>query len=160
MTDYAFRTLWRADAPIERVYGAIEDAEAWPAWWPGVRRVERLADGDADGVGTRYRFEFRSRLPYSLVFDVRVAQVQRPTRLVGEASGELAGIGTWTLQAADDGWTDVRYDWNVRTTRWWMNLLAPLARLAFVRNHDVIMEWGRIGLGRRLGASVEADSPA
>jgi len=35
-------------------------------------------------------------------------------------------VGRWTLSEAE-GQTLVRYDWNIRTTRWWMNLLAPLA---------------------------------
>jgi hypothetical protein len=29
-----------------------------------------------------------------------------------------------------DAGTLVRYDWDVRTTRWWMNLAAPVARPA------------------------------
>jgi len=35
-----------------------------------------------------------------------------------------------------------------------MNALAPLARPVFAWNHDRVMEWGRSGLARRLGAVV------
>ena len=45
--------------------------------------------------------------------------------------------------------TEVRYDWQVATTKAWMRLLAPIARPFFDWNHDVIMEWGRQGLVRR-----------
>ena len=69
------------------------------------------------------------------------------------ATGELEGSGAWTLWSGE-GATHIRYDWNVRTTRWWMNLLAPVARPLFARNHDIVMEWGRVGLESELGVPV------
>jgi hypothetical protein len=60
----------------------------------------------------------------------------------------------WTLSAGAPGVTTVRYDWNVRTTRWWMNLFAPIAGPIFRSNHDFVMSNGRRGLGRLLGATV------
>ena len=45
----------------------------------------------------------------------------------------------------------VRYDWDVSTTRRWMNVLAPLARPLFEINHHAIMRWGGEGLARLLG---------
>ena len=158
MSAYSFVTHWRADAPIDTVFVTIADVDAWPEWWRGVRAatlIERTDDGrGTDGVGTRYRFEFRSRLPYSLAFELVVTDVDRPTLIVGRASGELTGEGRWTFKSQGDA-TDVTYEWNVSTTRWWMNLLGPVARSVFAWNHDVIMDWGRIGLARRLGARVE-----
>jgi hypothetical protein len=68
----------------------------------------------------------------------------------GEAVGELTGTGRWRL-AEREGITEVRYDWNVSTTKAWMNLLAPVARPLFKWNHDVVMNWGAEGLARRLG---------
>jgi len=85
------------------------------------------------------------------VFDLEVTQVERPGRLAGQASGELAGTGVWTLTAEPGGVTIARYDWNVRTTRWWMNLLAPLARPLFKANHDLVMNAGAKGLCSLLG---------
>ena len=52
--------------------------------------------------------------------------------------------------------TIVRYDWNVETTKRWMNLVSPIARLLFEWNHNVVMGWGAQGLARRLGTSVES----
>ena len=75
-------------------------------------------------------------------------------RLEGRASGELEGTGVWTF-AETGGGTDVRYDWTVRTTKPWMNALAPFARPLFAWNHDVVMRWGAEGLARKLGARVE-----
>jgi hypothetical protein len=86
--------------------------------------------------------------------------VQPPSRLEARATGELDGTGRWTLTSADGG-TLVRYDWDVRTTRRWMNLLAPAARPVFRWNHDELMREGGAGLARRLGvAPVLPGAPA
>jgi hypothetical protein len=115
--------------------------------------VEELEPGAADGVGKRLRLLFRTRLPYTLGFDVRVTRVQRPSELEAEATGELEGTGRWTLTPADGG-TLVRYNWDIRTTRWWMNLLAPVARPMFSWNHDQLMREGGQSLARHLGADL------
>lgn len=153
MARYRFVTRWTVDAPPDRVFEVLTRVDEWPVWWRGVRGVEQVRAGDERGVGTVHRFTFRSRLPYSLAFDVRTTRVEAPLLLVGAASGELEGIGTWTLRDGD-GRTHLEYVWEVRTTRWWMNALAPLARRAFTWNHDLVMDWGRAGLARRLGTSV------
>ena len=54
------------------------------------------------------------------------------------------------FEQIDGGSTRVRYDWRVKTTKPWMNLLAPVARPFFKWNHDVIMGWGEEGLRKRL----------
>jgi hypothetical protein len=51
------------------------------------------------------------------------------------------------------GVTTVRYKWRVETTRWWMNLLAPIARPVFRWNHDRLMRNGSMGLAGILGLS-------
>ncbi len=156
MARYRFVTRWIADASSDRVFNALVRVEEWPDWWRGVQRVQRLSDGDERGVGSVHRFTFRSRLPYSLAFQVRTTRVEAPILLVGDATGELEGMGTWTLRDGD-GRTHVEYVWEVRTTRWWMNVLALVGRPAFVWNHDVVMDWGRQGLARRLGSAVLHD---
>lgn len=156
MARYRFLTRWIVDAPIEAVFDALLRVEDWPSWWRGLRRVTLVERGDDRGIGAVHRFVFRSALPYSLAFDVEVTGVEAPVMVTGRAHGELEGVGTWTLRDGD-GRTRVAYAWDVRTTRWWMNALAPIARPVFVHNHDVVMEWGREGLGRRLGAAVSPD---
>lgn len=156
MARYRFVTRWKVDTSPERVFDALVRVEEWPGWWRGVERVQRLRDGDERGIGAVHRFTFRSRLPYSLAFEVRTTRVEAPLLLAGEASGELEGVGTWTLRDGD-GRTHIEYIWDVRTTRWWMNALAPLARRLFSWNHDRVMDWGRSGLARRLEVAVVSD---
>jgi hypothetical protein len=46
--------------------------------------------------------------------------------------------------------TAVTYEWNVRTTKAWMNALAPVARPVFAFNHDYVMRRGGEGLRDRM----------
>ncbi len=153
MADYHFVSTWQINAPIERVWEEIYHAERWPTWWKYVVGVNELEPGAADGVGKRLRLLFRSRLPYTLGFDVRVSSVQPPSGLEAESTGELEGTGRWTLTPADGG-TLVRYNWDIRTTRRWMNLLAPVARPLFSWNHDELMREGGQSLADRLGVDL------
>ena len=137
------------------MFQAIWDSDRWPSWWRGVEAVTTLEEGDAEGVGSLGRYVWKSKLPYRLEFDTRITLVERPHRMEGQASGELAGTGTWRLYE-EDGVTAAVYDWNVRTTAPWMNLLAPIARPVFAWNHDVVMGWGAEGLSRLLGARLLA----
>ena len=153
MAEYHFVSIWQIQAPVERVWEEIYHAERWPSWWKYVAGVEELEPGAAGGVGKRMRLLFRTRLPYTLGFDVRVTRVRPPSELEAEAAGELEGTGRWTLIPADGG-TLVRYNWDIRTTRRWMNLLAPVARPVFRWNHDELMREGGQSLGRLLGADL------
>jgi len=152
MASYSFVTTWRHHAPIDQVYDAISDSLSWPEWWSTVTNVEEIAAGESGtGVGNVRRYTFKGSLPYTLSFDLAVTEMTKPRTLAGRAAGELEGTGVWTLTEEPDGVTVARYDWNVRTTRWWMNLLAPLARPIFKANHDIVMRAGAAGLCTRLG---------
>ena len=56
-----------------------------------------------------------------------------------EADGELAGTGRWRFEGRETAVTD---QWNVRTTRRWTNLVAPVARPIFRWNHNAVMHQG------------------
>ena len=150
---YRFVTRWPIHAPIEAVWDALDHSERWPQWWRGLERVEEREPGNAQQVGCVRRFTWKGRLPYALVVDMRVTRVERPCLLESVASGELEGLGRWSL-SEENGSTVARYDWNVRTAKRWMNRLAPLARPLFAWNHDVIMRWGEQGLKALLERST------
>ena len=151
MAEYRFLTTWLIEAERERVWDAIYDSERWPEWWRGVEDAKRLADGDADGIGQVGSYLWRSRLPYPVRFEITTTRVERPHVLEGRAVGELEGTGRWRLFEAA-GVTAVLYEWNVSTTRAWMNLLAPIARPIFEWNHDWVMSRGGDGIAKLLAA--------
>lgn len=154
---YHLNTLWQFDAPVDAVWDAITHPERWPDWWDGVECVVALEAGDASGVGARQRYTWKSVLPYRLTFVSRVTRVEPQRLLEGEVEGELEGVGRWHFERAE-GLTTVRYEWRVRTTPWWMNLLAPLARPLFRWNHDALMRAGGLGLARYLNARLRAQT--
>jgi uncharacterized protein YndB with AHSA1/START domain len=153
LSEYRFLTTWCLDAPIEPVWEAIHDSERWPEWWRGVEKVVELEPAGEDGTGQLARYTWKSRLPYELEFEMRTTRVERPHALEGRASGELEGSGRWRLFERD-GTTAVLYEWDVSTTRRWMNLLAPVARPIFAWNHDYVMRNGAQGLARLLDARL------
>jgi hypothetical protein len=122
-----------------------------------VRAVEVLEIGDASGVAAIRRYTWASRLPYQLSFQMRTTRADRPHRLEGEAIGELTGTGRWTLTESGSA-TSVRYDWEVATTRRWMNTLAPILAPAFRWNHGQVMGQGGRGVAQHLGVRLLARS--
>ena len=160
MPSYSFLTTWLLEAERERVWDAIWESERWPEWWRGVESAERLADGDADGIGQVGAYVWRSFLPYPVRFEITTTRVERPRLLEGTARGELEGVGRWRLfeHAAGDmpAVTAVVYEWDVATTKAWMNLLAPVARPVFKWNHDWVMRHGGTGLAGLLRARLIA----
>jgi uncharacterized protein YndB with AHSA1/START domain len=155
MADYAFLTTWLLESPREPVWDAIYDQERWPQWWRGVEEAEEVKVGEENGVGTVARMVWKSLLPYRVEFEVTTTRVEHPHLLEGDAVGELAGVGRWRLYE-QDGVTAVLYEWNVATTKAWMNLLAPLARPAFEWNHDWVMRHGGEGIADLLGCRLLA----
>lgn len=151
MSNYEFVTIWNIDAPLELVWEQIKRSENWHKWWKGVIRVVELKEGDADGLGSIRRSTWKSLLPYTLEFDSEIVRIEPMKLIEARAFGELNGRGLWQLEEIDDGRTRVRYDWVVKTTKTWMNILAPVARPFFRWNHDTIMRWGEEGLKQRLG---------
>jgi len=153
MAEYHLLTIWRIEAPLEDVYATIEDSLRWPDWWPSVRKVEQLAGGDATGVDSVRRYAWQGKLPYRVVFDVRATRIEQLVAIEGVATGDLAGTGRWTF-SSQGKLSVVRYEWHVHSKRWWMNLVAPVARTIFTRNHAQIMEQGGKALARRLKAPL------
>lgn len=82
---------------------------------------------------------------------METTRIEPMSAIEGLATGELEGIGRWQLSHSNGVTHVLRL--HVVATKWWMRWLAPLARRVFEWNHDVVMEWGRQGLIRRVGAA-------
>jgi hypothetical protein len=134
----------------------LADCLAWPEWWRGVESVTELDAGDEHRVGGAYRGVWRAPVVgYCVDFDFHVEEVDDPARMAGSARGGLAGRGVWRL-FEQAGVCAVTFDWEVRSTRAWMNALAPVARPLFTSGHDRLMAQGGRDLARRLGVRLLA----
>ena len=146
---FTYVTEWRLDAPINQVWDALTDVENWPAWWPHVRSVRTLHPGAPGGLGSVRRLRWSSRLPYGFSLDVETTSMRAPTHLVGRATGDMAGTGTWELACAGAG-TRVRYTWTLDLNTRWMRLAAPFMAPVFRWNHEGVMRSGGRGLAAHL----------
>jgi hypothetical protein len=133
----------------------LKDVTSWSEWWRGVVRADELHPGGEDLVGCCWRVAWRSRIPYTLVFDFTVERVDEPVLMAGRAHGDLHGRGCWRL-LEEGGVTAVVYEWEVTTTKRWMKVVGPIAHPVFSYNHDVVMGWGGEGLARRLDTRLLA----
>jgi len=153
MAEYSFTTIWRIAAPVEKIWDVIIESEKYPTWWKSVVKVETLSRGDANGIGTVTRTTWKTHLPYGFSFDTRAVRIEPFKTLELEAFGDLLGKGLWTLTREGDQ-TLVQYDWQVKTAKLWMNLVAPVAAPFFRWNHAAVMNDGADGLARLLNTRV------
>ena len=153
MAEYRLLTVWHIEAPVAAVYAALCDPLRWPAWWPEARQVEEVAAGSKDGCGRILHFCWRGQLPYRLDFDICTTQMTPAAAVAGEVSGDLAGRGSCHFSQRGKV-TTIRHEWHVRTTRRWMNLLAPGARMLFKRNHQRAMQHCAAALASQLNARL------
>lgn len=151
--DYHYVSTWQLQVPIEQVWAAISDLEQLPTWYPAVKQVQTLAPGGDQQVGARVRYVIKGRLPMRLAFEGTITRVERPRELELRAEGDLAGTGRWLLDQEGEV-TTARYTWDVRTTKPWMNLVAPVARPLFTWNSRGVALQAGEGLARFLNVPL------
>ncbi len=143
MASYSFITHWRFNAPIERVWHVLNTPEDYPDWWPCLVSYRKLTPCLA-GVGAKGERVVKGRLPYTLRYVTTVTKYDPPREVAYDAEGELQGHGRFVLETEGAG-TRVTFFWDVTTTGYWLNLLAPLLKWLFAKNHNWVMEEGRKG---------------
>jgi len=148
MLKYHFVTEWSFKAPVERVWEVIKDAESMPAWWPGLKKCQIRGDDKTLKVGTLLEAAVKGLLG-DLNFTLEVSEIEPHKRLLLKSSGDLRGIGLWTLAPDGDG-TRTRFLWEITTTGWLMNLVGLLFKPLLARNHDRVMAAGYKALKSRI----------
>lgn len=155
MPQFSLTTTWLIPAPVEAVWSCLIDTQAWPSWWKYVVAVEEMAAGDSSGINNIRQYYWRTCLPYSLMLNLCVTQIQAPHLVVVEVKGDLKGNGSCRLSpiaAADH--TRVEFNWEVQTCKPWMNWFSTLTRPVFAWNHAQVMRLGEQGLIRYFDAKV------
>ncbi|MCB1714535.1 MAG: SRPBCC family protein [Candidatus Competibacteraceae bacterium] len=148
--NFQLTSQWYVKGSVEDVYHVLSKPEDFVAWWPEVYLcVTPLAPGDANGVGKVVRLHTKGKLPYTLAWQARVLEVQKPYRIVIEAQGDLHGRGEWRFRQ-DGACVSIDYDWTIIVTKRWMKCLMPVLKPVFSANHHWAMQQGKTGLQRQL----------
>lgn len=152
---YHFLSEFDLSSDREAVWAALMASEEWPSWWRWLKRIDVVrAATSEDGVGAVYRNHISSPTGYSFTFESETVAVDRLRRLDLALTGEIEGRIRYLLSEGPSGGTHVAYAQLVETPKWWMNLLAPIARPGFTWNHDKLMtDYGR-GLAKAAGGEL------
>ncbi len=150
MAAYSFVTRWRFHAPLESVWNELDAADRYPEWWPAIIEYRDLTP-EIHGLGARAERVVRGVLPYQLRYTTTVTGYDPPREIAYDAVGDLTGRGRFVLvqRGAD---VEVVFHWDVSTSGFWLNLLAPLLKPLFAWNHNWVMAQGERGLADRLRA--------
>ena len=152
---YHFLSEFTLTSSREAVWAALVAAEAWPSWWRWLKRLEVVrAATSENGVGAVYRNHIGSPTGYSFTFRVEIADTDRLRRIDMALTGEIDGRIRYLLSEGPSGGTHISYAQLVETPKWWMNLLAPIARPGFTWNHDKLMTDFAKGLAQATGGEL------
>jgi hypothetical protein len=123
---------------------ALDMPEDYCKWWPSIVHYRDLTP-QLKGVGTQADRIVKGRLPYALRYITTTTDYNPPHEVACDANGELNGRGRFVLTECA-GQTTVTFYWDVETSGFWLNLLAPLLKWLFVWNHHWVMAQGERGL--------------
>jgi hypothetical protein len=152
---YHFLSEYTLTSDRDAVWAALNAVGGWSTWWRWMKRIDVVREAASeDGVGAVYGCHVGTPGGYRMVYSTEIAEVDRPDRIDVLSSGDIVGRGRFLLSDAPSGETEVSFLWLVETPKWWMNLLAPLARPAFTWNHDKLMtDFGK-GLATATGGEL------
>jgi uncharacterized protein YndB with AHSA1/START domain len=92
-TDFHLVSDWSFTASHEAVWAALTAPGEWPGWWRAVAKVKQPTQGNAAGVDAVRRMTWRTALPYTLTFDMRMTRIEPMSLIEGRVEGKLDGIG-------------------------------------------------------------------
>ncbi len=149
MHHYSFLSIWKIQAPLTAVWDTIYASEKWPDWWDDIEYVIELKEGDENGIGSIREYSLKSPLGYPINFRLELLQNVHFHFLEGKVTGDLSGKGSWRFYK-DRTFTVAEINWEVKTTKWWMNLCAAILAPFFKWAHAFVMKKGEKALQRKL----------
>ncbi|MGH7597078.1 MAG: SRPBCC family protein [bacterium] len=162
--EYHFITHWRVAGTAEEVYDILSNATDLARWWPAVYLdVQVLNPGEKNGVGKIVSLYTKGWLPYTLRWQFRVTEVDRPAGFSLEAWGDFTGGGIWKLVQDGDS-VNVTYDWKIRADKTLLRHLSWALKPIFAANHRWAMAKGEESLKveierRRAPNAIGAKQP-
>jgi uncharacterized protein YndB with AHSA1/START domain len=156
---YRLGHRWLIRGPIDVVFDLLSHAKDYPTWWvPCFKEAE--SDDDV-AVGARSHHRVRARLPYELVWDITLVELEPPNVIVVDTivrlSGRfpLRGPIRYTLTERPDG-VEVVNDQVIVSERRLPRPLRALLQRAFAYNHAWAFRIGGRGLQRAVDEVLAA----
>lgn len=156
---YRLGYRWLIRGPIDVVFDLLSHAKDYPTWWqPCFKSAE--AD-DEVAVGARSHLRVRARLPYELIWDITLVELDRPNVIVVETNLRLSGRFPmhgpirYVLTERPDG-VEVVNDQVIVAQRRLPRPLRAVLQRAFAYNHAWAFEIGGRGLQRATDRVVAA----
>jgi hypothetical protein len=157
--EYHLTTEWWFEGTAAEIYDLLSNTDAMRRWWRAILvGLEEIDPGDDEGMGKVVQMHVRAALPYTLHWQFRVREANRPCGFSIDASGDLNGRGTWTL-TQEGPWVHVHYDWRVRADAWYLRSFSFALKPLFATNHRWAMQRLEEGLKLEL-ARRRAATPA
>ncbi len=160
---YRLGHRWLIHGPIDVVFDLLSRANDYPTWWqPCFKAAE--SDG-VIAVGGRSHLRVRARLPYELIWDITVRELERPTLIVVDTDLRLSGHFPmhgpirYRLTEGPNG-VEVLNDQVIVAERRLPRPLRALLQRAFAYNHAWAFRIGGRGLQRAVDRAVAARTSA
>jgi Polyketide cyclase / dehydrase and lipid transport len=157
---YHFITNWQVEATCEEVYNTLKGTDDLARWWPSVYLDVAVREkGDKDGLGKVVELYTKGWLPYTLVWQFRVTDIDPATHsgFALEALGDFVGRGVWTFEQ-EGIMCNISYDWKIEATKPILKYLSFIMKPLFSANHLWAMRKGleslKLELKRRRGEVV------
>lgn len=139
-------SVWRVDASVKACWDfLVSPSQHWVDWWPSLRSID--VERTDDVVGSTAACVWRSPLGHALRFTLTLTDLAPGEQIVLVSDGDLSGAGTIEFSQNGNG-TRLDIDWQIHTTRRWMNLTGLVLRPLFTWGHNVVMRTGERGLNR------------
>jgi uncharacterized protein YndB with AHSA1/START domain len=161
---YPLGYRWLIKGPIDVVFDLLTQSRDYPTWWSRCFKSAESDDTEV-AVGARSHLRVRSRLPYELVWDATIVELDRPNLIVVDTivrlSGRfpLRGPIRYTLADGPDG-VEVVNDQVIVSERRLPRPLRALLQRAFAYNHAWAFKIGGRGLQQAVDRVVAARAAA
>jgi len=163
---YRLGYRWLINGPIDVVFDLLSHAKDYPTWWqPCFKSAE---SDDEVAIGARSHLRVRARLPYELIWDITLVELDRPNVIVVDTDLRLSGRFPmhgpirYMLTEGPDG-VEVVNDQVIVAERRLPRPLRTVLQRAFAYNHAWAFRIGGRGLQGvvdRIVAAQAAGTPA
>jgi len=123
------------DATPAEVWSVLAAVDAYPHWWPWLRRFEatRLSDG------ARWSCTVKPPLPYTVSFDLVLRDVAPRRSVAADVEGEIVGTARVDLRRQGAG-TELALVSDLEPSRTFLVGLSRLARPVARFGHEFIID--------------------